>query len=291
MKKESEIVHFECINPKCNYIVEVKKDLLEDAEFKKKSSEVTLIEVTCPKCSGFGFKQVSEEKELEIEKKIKEAELEIKKEKIKEAELEKKKKEAKKHEEYIEKADEVVEYIIKEEKKVFEDLSKKLMNKEITPQRFIALFYNISCKIIASRKKEYLPDWFSERKKILDMGQNVLDLYNLEEDQEEIIEGYNVQEDKIYTAYSEIYKDRDVVSDFYYKDEDVQKEILEAKRLKDQEAINKLQSETKLLEYMRNLEKKAQEREEKTVTRITDRTNQKLGESFSESLKKDVKKL
>lgn len=275
MKKESEIVHFECINPKCDYIFEVKKDLLEDDEFEEKLSEVT-----CPKCSGFGFKQVSEEKELEI-----------KKEKIKKAELKKKKKEAKKHEEYIEKADEVVEYIIKEEKKVFNDLSKKLMNKEITPQRFIALFYNISCKIIASRKKEYLPDWFSERKKILDMGQNVLDLYNLKEDQEEIIEGYNVQEDKIYTAYSEIYKDKDEVINLYYNEEDMQKEILDSKKIKNQEAINELQSETKLLEYMRKLEKEAQEREEKTVAKITDKTNQKLEKSFSESLKKDVKKL
>ena len=248
-KKESKKkIHFECINPNCDNIINVSLEYVEDEDFKEQIEELV-----CPKCGSRGFEKLSEEKEVELEKKLKKkAELEAKKK----IELEKK--------EFAETANEVVKYIIKERKKLFDDLSKKLMNKEITPERFISLFYKISCDIMVSRKKEYLPDWIRERKTILDMGQTILDLYKIKEEQEAMIEAYDEKEDEIYIAYNAKYINK--------KDELYEQYI----------------SETRLSNYMKRRQEEINKIEERNVSKNTNRIETKLENNFARNLKNNV---
>lgn len=250
-KKESKKVHFECPNEKCNYLITVQEEYLEEESFQEQINEIR-----CPKCNSTGFKKVSDEKEIEIQKK----ELEEKKKELKEKDkLEKI--------EMKEKANKVVEYIAKERKKAFDDLSKKLMNKEITPKRFVALFYNISYDIMVSRKKEYQPDFLSERKTILKMGQTVLDLYNLKEEQEEIIEEYDIKQDEIYEVYNAKYIHK---NDLLYQEYIAENKYLDYKR-KRQEKLNKVKE---------NYEKKE-----------TNRKIEGYEKTFKKRLKENIKKI
>lgn len=252
-EKKQEDLYYKCPNPKCGYIVKIPKKVIEE-----NSDAIEQIEnnLDCPECGKKGFKKLSEKevKEYLINKKKKEQE-----EAKNEAESLRGEK--------IEVAKDVVKYIESERKKLFDDLKSKLLSNQITPKRFIALFYNISCDIMTSRKKEYLPDWTRERKTILAMAEDIVELYDLKEDQEEIIASYDLNEDKIYEAYHQKYIDGDEL------------------------AYNEYIGESRLNDYMRKLEEKNQKREQTVATKSSDNIQHKLEMDFKKSLNDSIKKI
>lgn len=251
-KKEPDL-YYKCPNPKCGFVVKVPRKVIEENTEAIEEIENNL---DCPKCGKKGFKKLSEE---EIKKyllaKKKEEQEEIKKE------------QEKVREQKVGVAKDVVKYIETERKKLFDDLKSKLMSNQITPKRFIALFYNISCDIMLSRKKEYLPDWLAERKTILRMAQDVIELYDIKEEQEEIIASYDVNEDAIYEVYHQKYIEGDEL------------------------AYNEYIGESRLNDYMRKLEEKNKARVEKVAEKSSDKIQHKLEMNFKKSLNDGIRKI
>ncbi|MEG2348531.1 MAG: hypothetical protein RSB67_02655 [Clostridia bacterium] len=253
MKKEEEIFFYECPNPKCGYIIKVSKNVLEE---DKNTLEELENNIECPKCGKKGFKKLSKEKIKEIKEK--------ENKKVEENNL---KKRQDLHDKKVDVAKDVVKYIVKERKNLFEDLKTKLLSDQISPQRFISLFYNISCDIMTSRKKEYLPDFAGERKTILAMGHDVLDLYNIKEDQEEIIDSYDIQKDEIYEVYHQKYIEGDNTT------------------------YNEYIGETRLNNYMKKLEEKNMAKQESRCSNSSKKYQKNLELNFKKSLNDGIKKI
>lgn len=249
-KEESyEYGIFECLN--CGEIID---ENITKPDKKLKYSE----RLKCPKCSRKKFKKITKEKKEQILRKRKKDQESLKKDEAKTF------------------SDDMTNDI----KNLFDDLEVKLKNKEITPERFVALFYNISSKIMsyydkAYRKKYYASfiDWPSERKNILEMGNTVLDLYDVKEQQEKIIKQYEVEKDEIYSAY---------MSKYEYGMEDDFKEY---------------KDKATLVEYIKDIgrrqvaEERAKKAEEKIVEKISDKQRKRAEDTFKESLAKNINKL
>lgn len=248
-EKQDEYGIFECLN--CGEIID---ENITKPNKKLKYSE----RLKCPKCGRRKFKKITKEKKEQIIRKRKKAEENEKKEMAASF------------------ADDMQDDI----KDLFDDLENKLKNKEITPERFVALFYNISCKIISYYDKAYrkqnfasFVDWPHEQKLIYEMGQTVLDLYELKEDQEKIIDSYETEKDEVYRAYLSKYE--------YGQDE-------EFKEYKDNATLG---AYIKSIARRQVAEERAQRRAEQVTEKIASKDRVRAEESFKESLAKNINKL
>lgn len=252
-EKKAPDLYYRCPNPKCGYVVKIPRKVIDENPEAISEIENNL---DCPECGQKGFKKLSDEETREYL--IKKKRAEEKKVRDEASKLRAQK---------VGVAKDVVKYIETERKKLFEDLKEKLLSGQITPKRFIALFYSISCDIMVSRKKEYLPDWASERKIILAMGQDIIDLYGIQEEQEEIIAEYDVNADKIYEVYHEKYIEGDEL------------------------AYNEYIGESRLNDYMRKIEERNKKRVERASEKQSDKVQAKLEMDFKKSLNDGIKKI
>lgn len=240
---------FECIN--CGEIID--EEITKPDKTKKYSERLK-----CPKCGKRKFKKITKEKKQQL--------------------LNKKQKK-----EEQEKKDIALSYskdMQADIKDLFDDLEIKLKNKEITPERFVALFYSISCKIMTyydkAYRKEYFVsfiDWKNDSKRIYKMGQTILDLYELKKNQEEIISSYETEKDEVYNAYMAKYE---------YGNEEVFKEYKDNATLR---------GYIKQIAARQVADEMAMRREEKIEQKISDKQREKSEEEFRKSLETNVKRL
>lgn len=270
-REESEVtIYYVCKNPKCDFI---KKQTVSITPSQLQEIVEALPKGKCPNCGSNGFKFLTKEEYEEELKRI---------EKLKKENDVQKKKQQK--QEAVGEAKIILDAALNDIKELYEDLRQKLENKEITPKCFVTLFYNISFDIMnrvnkSYRKKYYagLIDLKSERKTILEMGQIILDLYNVEEEQISIIEEYDKEADEKYKVIYNVYNSK-------YELQQTQ-EFEDYKR------------ETRLENYINEIERKrkAQEKEINRVMNIskkrTDKLQEKEEKSFADSLSGYVNKI
>ena len=248
------IIYYVCTNKDCNYLMQSKEEIP-----KKYLDEVKedLAKTRCPKCGKTGFKLITKE---EYDKQ----------EKINNEKLKKLKKEELDHNRLLKRADKALIYMEREREKLFDDLSNKLKNGDITPQRFISLFYNCNYVIMKNTQRNYkIPnfDWNEHRKTIMKMADEVVRLYDIKESEDEILAGYDRTQDEIFKVYEENYIEGN------------------------EEAFIEYKQATKLNDYMKFLEEKASK---KYVNRQENRSKikqKKLENEFELDLKKYVKNL
>lgn len=142
----------------------------------------------CPKCGKRKFRKISKERKKEIELQEKKKE---KKQQINEAMIEREK-------------------IQTDVSDLLEDLTKNLLDKEITVTQFVNIFVRLSFRIANHIKKELPMDWISYRKYLLLMSDDVLEHYEYARNSEQEYLQYqelldngkeSVEKDTWYTAY------------------------------------------------------------------------------------------
>ena len=240
---------FECMN--CGEIIDEE---ITKPDITKKYSE----RLRCPKCGKRKFKKIIKEKKEQLLRK-------------------------KKNKEEQEKKDVATDYskdMQNDIKDLFDDLEIKLKNKEITPERFVALFYSISCKIMTyydkAYRKQYFAsfiDWKSEPKRIYEMGQTILDLYDIKQTQEDITKSYEAEKDEVYNAY---------MSKYEHGDEEAFKEYKDNATLK---------GYIKQIAARQVAEEQAMKRLEKNEQKLSDKQRAKSEDDFRKSLESNVKRL
>lgn len=268
---ESEVtIYYVCKNPKCDFI---KKQTVSVTPSQLKEIEDMLPKGKCPNCGSNGFKKLSKE---EYEKELKRIE------KLKKNSEEEKNKEFK--EEATSEAKLVLKDALDDIKDLYEDLRIKLKRNDITPKCFVTLFYNISFDIMNSVNKSYRKKYYAglidlnkERKTILDMGQIILDLYNIEEEQIDIIENYDKETDENYQVIYNVYNSKYEL-DRNEEFEDYKRETRLENYIKDIERKRKLQ-ENQINKVMDKSQKRA------------DKLQNKEEKSFADSLSGYVKKI
>ena len=258
-KKEKEennkaIIYYICTNKDCNYLMQSKEAIPEKYLDDVKED---LVKTRCPKCGKTGFKLITKEEYDKQEK--------INKTKIKQA-----KKEELDHNRLLKRVDKAIIFIEREREKLFDDLSSKLKNKDITPQRFISLFYNCNHLILIRAQKNYnIPnfDWNEHRKTIMKMADEVIRIYNIKETEDEILAGYDRNQDEIFKVYEENY-----VED-------------------NEEAFIEYKQSARLNDYMKSLEEKASKKYVKRQENKVKIKQDRLDNDFGKMLKEYVKKL
>ena len=233
---------------KCGYIIdETSKDFDNNENKKIKRDENGNI-LKCPNCGALGkyLKRISkEEKEKELRKR------KIKKEKEEDKKLK------------------IARENIKDDMlDLLEDLRYRLENNELDIKRFIAVFINLSKRIIDRNAKDIDIDWLEYRRAIFSMADAVIDLYDVKTDAESIIEDYdeNIEEDKLYIAEYKYYIEDDK---FAIADYEMQERIKEYDKMQD----NLFKEERKKAleeEYQKRkiaLEKKADDRIQRRIER------------------------
>lgn len=262
-------IYYVCKNPKCDFIKK-QKVVITNKELEQIKEE--LPNGKCPNCGSHGFKLLSKEEYEKEEQRIK---------KLKTKEQEEKEKQRK--EESVSEAKLLLEEAQDDIKELYEDLRQKLERRDITPECFVTLFYNISFDIMNSVNKTYRKNYYaglidlkSERKTILGMGQIILDLYNIEDKEIDIIENYNKND----VNYKVIY------NTYYSKYE-----------LGDDQDFEEYKMETRLDNYISEIERK-RKLEEKNLNKTMDRSKKqadKLQEkeenNFLKSLDQYVNKI
>lgn len=233
---------------KCGYIIdETSKDFDKNENKKIKRDENGNI-LKCPNCGALRkyLKRISkEEKEKELRKRR------IKKEKEEDRKLK------------------IARENIKDDMlDLLEDLRYRLENNELDIKRFIAVFINLSKRIIDRNAKDIDIDWLEYRRAIFGMADAVIDLYDVKTDAESIIEDYeeNIEEDKLYIAEYKYYIEDDK---FAIADYEMQERIKEYDKMQD----NLFKEERKKAleeEYQKRriaLEKKADDRIQRRIER------------------------
>jgi hypothetical protein len=146
-------------------------------------------------------------------------------------------------------------------KDLAKDLKDRLLSKEITPKRFVALFTYMSRNIVNRYGKNLDIDWLDFRKTIFELSDGILEVYKSEEKSEEILEEYteNIEDDELYRAEMEYY-----IEDNKYSipDYELRQRIREYDR---QEA--KIRSD----EYKKEIEEKYQKRKNELLQKAEER--------------------
>ena len=158
----------------------------------------------------------------------------------------------------------------KERENLFEDLVTKLKNGDITPKRFISLFYHCNYLIMKNTQRMYkIPnfDWNEHRKTIMKMADEVIKLYKIKESEDEIILSYDYRQDEIYKVYEENYVEGN------------------------EEAFIEYKQSTKLNDYMKKLEEKASNKYLDKQEVKSKKIQKKLENEFELDLKKYVNDL
>ena len=248
------IIYYVCRNRDCNNLMQSQEEIEEKYINIIKED---LSKTRCPKCGEKGFKLITKEDH-------------DKQEKLNKNKLKKDKEKELNHNRLLKRADKAIIFIEREREKLFDDLSNKLKNGDITPQRFISLFYNCNYLIMKSAKRNYdIPnfDWNENKKTIMKMADEVIRIYEIQESEDEILLSYDVRKDEIYKVYEENYIEGN------------------------EEAFNEYKQATRLNDYMKSIEEKASK---KYVTRQQIRSDikqDKLDNDFSKMLKEYVKNL
>ncbi len=143
------------------------------------------LKVKCPNCHKIVLFDVATKEEYE-----KYVEKQKKKKEEKEAKVQEKRKFRK------------IEQIKDDLMDLAKDLKERLLNKEITPKRFVALFSYMSRNIVRRYGKDIEIDWLDFRKTIYELSDGILEVYNFNQKSEEILEEYNenIEEDELYKA-------------------------------------------------------------------------------------------
>lgn len=151
---------------------------------------------------------------------------------------------------------------------LLDDLTRRLHLNEISVDRFVVVFLNLSQKIINRYAKDVDIDWIDYRKSMLEMTRTVTDLYDVQVDAEKVIEEYegNIKEDKLYLAELDYYinDNKYSIADYEMAErikeyEDMESNIFKKEREKD--------LEEKYQERRKELEKKADLREQRRIER------------------------
>lgn len=263
-------IYYVCKNPKCDFI---KKQTVVITEAELEQIKQELPKGKCPNCGSNGFKLLKDKEEYEKElKRIK---------KLKEDD--KRKKEQEQKQEAVGEAKLILDRTQDDIKKLYEDLRYKLEKKDITPECFVTLFFNISFDIMNHTNKLYRKTYYAslidlkkERKTILEMGQIILDLYNIEKEEIDIIENYNKEDENykvIYNAYYSKYE------------------------LGIEQDFNDYKMETRLKNYIDDIERK-RKIEEKNLNKVMDKSEKRANklqekeeDSFAKSLSQYVNKV
>lgn len=249
-KKLSEEVQLYYTCPKCGYTSK-SKEMIElryiDEIVSKLNSSI------CPQCGHKGLKIINKKDYEKLDKKFNEKKkhkkIDIKKEKLI--------------------VEENIRYDVQD---LMDDLTKRILNGKMSPKFFVSIFCSLSLAI-AKRYSKDLPgsiDIISYRRSILKLCDSVLDYYNVKEDAENILEGYDedIQKNKLYLAEYKYYIDDDVHS---------MQEFELQERIEEYKSQDKLLSEN---EYLRRVEQDYQERrkklEQKSDERIQKRTMRNL---------------
>lgn len=258
-KKEEEldaesatIVYYRCNNKNCNNLMQSKEAIPNSQIGVVKDA---LKEMRCTKCGSKGFTVISKEehdKQLVLNKKA----------------LKEEKEKARQDKKLDIRSNKALIYIEIETEKLFKDLSDKLQNGDISPERFVALFYNCNFLILKSASRKFdIPnfDWQEHKKTIKDMSEEVLRLYKVQKSEEEILLSYDIKADEIYDVYEENYIEGNEEAFIEYK---------QSKRLND---------------YMRKLEEKNSNRYLNRQEGKSERIQDKLEYKFENALKANVK--
>lgn len=236
-KQVDEYGIFVCLN--CGEIIdetETKPDI------NLKYSE----RLKCPKCGKKKFRKISKEKKEKLlrEKKRKEKDeldktTQIAKENIK---------------------DDIVDLL--------EDLNIRLRDGKISKALFVSIAMNLSFKIFKRYGANLDLPWADYRKNMIEMCNNSLQRYEIEENAEKILEEYddNIEDDKLYQAELDYY-----INDISYSipEYDYNKRIEEYEKLdeeiKDKENMKKI--EEKYQEQLKQMAEKASRREQRRIER------------------------
>ncbi len=237
-KKLAEEVelYFKCSNPKCGNVTKVKVQVRQIDEISEQFKNTT-----CKICSNKGFVKIDKKEYEKLEKEF------VKKQKNKDKEKEID----------IEKMERgIKENIVDDVKDLLDDLSTRLLNDKMSSKAFVNIFYKLSMNITSKYYKE-LPGGTSAstysyyRTTFLGLCDRVLERFNVNEEAEFILEGYNLEIeenkeylDELYQAYYDYYinDEKYSVADFEMKERieeyDRQKNKIfaqEAKRAQEEE--------------------------------------------------------
>lgn len=141
------------------------------------------------------------------------------------------------------------------------DLKERLLNKEITPQRFVALFSYMSRNIVRRYGKDIDIDWLDFRKTIYELSDGILEVYKFDEKSEKILEEYDddIEQDELYKAEVGYYIEDNKFSIPEYELNQRMKEY----KMQDQ----KIRSE----EYKKEIEEKYQKRKLELLQKAEER--------------------
>ncbi len=248
------ILYYKCNNPKCSNVMKTNEEIHEMYIEQIKEALDTAI---CDKCGHVGFSFINEDEYIKIDKENKKQ--------LKAEDLKKKNK--------VKNITYAIKYINLEREKLFKDLLDKLVDGQITPERFVAVFYHATYRLTQSAVRRYeIPnfDWSEQRKLIKTMTDAVLDRYEIKKEHDEIIEQYDIKNDELYKVYEEHYE----------KDPDEHDEIFaEYKR------------ETRLNDYIKKISEKHADIENKRAEYRMDKKYERAEDKFTKNLKAQVKKL
>lgn len=248
---EAEVVYYRCNNKNCNNLMKSKEPIPKSELGVVKDAIKTM---RCTKCGGKGFSLITKA-EYEKQEVLNKKALKEEKEKIREGKK------------FDIRADKAVIYIELEREKLFEDLTDKLKNGDITPERFVSLFYNCNFLILKCASRKFnIPnfDWSEYKKTIRSMSNEVLKLFSIQKTEEELLLEYDIKDDEIYEVYEENYI------------EDNEEAFIEYKQTK------------RLNDYMRKIEEKNSKNYLDKMEDKIERNEKTLENQFEKELKANI---
>lgn len=240
--EEQEKPIFRC--SKCGFVYDLGNPPENYQPFGYYVSNSDSTKIKCPNCGKIvAFETITKEKYEEIKKK---------------AQKKKEEQDSKKDERAREKKIKLIKEDLKE---LAEDLKDRLLNKEITPKRFVAIFTYMSKNIITRYGKDLDIDWLGFRKTIYELSDGILELYKEDEKSEEILAGYteDINQDELYKAELEYYIED---NKFAIPDYELRTRISE---------YEKLQKEIKSEEYKKEIEERYQKRRNALLEKAEER--------------------
>lgn len=211
--------------------------------------------VKCPKCGRkVDFQVINRKKYEELMKKA------LKKQEEKQKKLEKEK-EKQEEKEKSKRIDQIKDDL----KDLLSDLKDRLFSGEITPKRFVAIYMNLSAKIVDRYGKKVGIRSYDLKDELYDFADDILRVYKVQEKAEDILSEMqeDINEDELYQAEQAYYLEDDKFSmpEYEYK-----------QRLKEYESMDKQIARE---EYKKELEEKYQSRRLELIRRAEERQEKK----------------
>lgn len=191
-KSQYEKGIFKC--EKCGYIIDETEKDFEKTTNKKITRDNDGNILNCPNCgaSAKNLKKINKEKKEEIVRRRKRMQEKEEQRKI----------------------DVAKENIKDDLMDLLSDLKTRVLEDEIDIKRFVAVFMNLSHKIVKRNGKDLDIDWIEYRKTMIESCQIVIDAYNVKADAESIMEEYDqdITQDELYLAEYKYYIEDDKYS-------------------------------------------------------------------------------